>query len=431
MATEVIMPRMTQTMDDGRVLEWLKSEGDTVSKGDPIAVIETDKAAVEIEAPASGRLGKVVVTAGQAAKVGASIAWIIAEGESVDGIHSSPALGGEVAESQQPDDPEPAALRPGQAKDARSSGPVSPVARRLARELGVNLSRVKGTGPGGRVTRDDVLRASNEQSPVHPPAPPKAEPVVSSPVAEQPPVGSLAAMGTSAEAATIRERSQDGMRRAIAERMALSARRAARVTLFVEVDVTEAETIRRRLVPDFEKEHGFKLSMTHLVARATSKALRSHPNVNGWVADDGTVQLSGDVNLGVAVALEGGLIVPVLRGADKMSIAAIGSRLAELVQRARQRRLSEGEFSGGTFTVTNLGMYGVDGFTPIINPPEIAILAVGRVAERPVVRDGALAIGRTAFLCLSFDHRAVDGADGAAFLQTVKSLLEKPELLLL
>ena len=383
MPLAITMPRLTQTMDEGRIIGWLKSEGDVVEKGESLVLIETDKAAVEVEAPASGVLSKIIVPEGDAVPVGQTIA-VIAEAADA---YSPPAAPAEVK--------------------------ISPRARRLAQEKGMDIMLLTGTGPVGRIVEEDVLRVIGAGERPSPPAPPPAPP---GPVAPAPTQG-----GKVVPLA--------GMRKAIAEQMALSSRTVARVTITMEVDMTDAVELRGQLQPELEKV-GVRLTHNDLIVKAVATALKEHPMLNSrWT--EGGIELVPEVNVGVAVAMEEGLVVPVVHGADEKSLVEIARATTQLADKARQRRLSQDEFTGGTFTVTNLGMYDVEAFTPIVNPPEAAILGVGRIAERPSVLQGQIVVRSLMVLSLSFDHRIVDGALAARFLRRVKALLEAPAVLLL
>lgn len=419
---DLTLPRLTQTMESARVMEWLRAEGELVQKAEALLVVETDKAAVEIEAPVSGLLGQVISRVGDVVAVG-GLLCVIQEVSADGGDHAL----------------------------------VSPLARKLAQQYGVDLALLQGTGPGGRIVREDVQRAlevsevprGSQTSPspapqagLESPAYPKPSSLDSRPFPEptsQRDAGSQTLDSRSFPGPVVGQEGPEreleslaapvsDMRRAIAHQMALSAHTTARVTLFMEVDMTAAMALREELAPQFLAQHQARLSPTHLIIVATARALKKHHIMNARWSDD-TVQVMPEINIGIAVALEEGLVVPVLRRADDLSLLQVGQAEARLTDRARARTLSVEEFTGGTFTITNLGMFGVDCFTPIINSPEAAILGIGRIAERPAVREGRIVPRSLMNLCLSFDHRVVDGAPAAAFLASVRDLLEGPQLL--
>jgi pyruvate dehydrogenase E2 component (dihydrolipoamide acetyltransferase) len=450
MPTEMRMPKLTQTMDEGKILDWLKNEGDAVEKGEPIVMVETDKANVELESPASGTLARIVVQAGDMVEVGLPIAYVAAPGEvaapappAPDAalVAPPPALAVEPAAIVAL--PSPVLEAPVPAAGDADRAFASPRARRVARELGVDIAQVKGTGPGGRVIEDDVIAAAEaaKVAPVVtliPPAVPAETlvveaapaptletvpaPVVAEPIAtEAPDAGGVTLVPVS------------GMRKAIAERMSLSAHSTAAVTLTIEVDMTDAAALRQQVIDALEAS-GLRPSFTDLIVKAVATALAEFPHINSRWTDAGIEQVA-DINVGVAVALgergEEGLVVPVIHKANQLSISSICQRTGNIAERARQRRLSQDEFVGGTFTITNVGTYDIDVFTPIINPPEAAILGVGRIAPRPAVRDGAVVVRSLMTLSLTIDHRVIDGAAGAMFLRRVRDLLQSPMRLLL
>ena len=382
MATEIKMPKLGMAMRQGVVTKWLKEDGATVREGEPILEIESEKITYQIEAPASGVLHRVAQEE-ETLPVGAVLGYIAAPGEA-------------VPKPEKPSAPEaaaPAAEAASQAPVARSPDKgfvrASPVARRLAREHGIDLRQVKGTGPGGRIVEKDVRAFLEAQKAA--PAPARAVPFT-------------------------------GMRRTIARRMTESLQTMAQVTLFTEVDVTELVRLRERLRREFE------LTYTDLIIKAVAHALEKHPRLNASLAGD-EIRQHEEIHIGMAVALEEGLIVPVIRNANQKSLREIAQETKDLAQRAREGRLSVDEVTGSTFSVTNLGGYGIDGFTPIINPPEAAILGVGRIVEKPAAYQGQVALRQMMVLSLTFDHRIVDGAPAAAFLRTVAEMLEMPFLI--
>jgi pyruvate dehydrogenase E2 component (dihydrolipoamide acetyltransferase) len=395
MATLVHLKKMTWTMEEGLIAKWLKHEGDEVSEGEGLCEVETEKTTDEIQAPASGTLLKVFHKEGTAVPVNAVIAVIGSPGEDVSSI---PALGALAA----PAGPQPTlAEKPELAHPTpvpESPEPslerirISPSARRLARERGVDIRKIKGSGPGGRIVSKDVLGV-----PGRPEAGVTAEEYKSAPLA--------------------------GHRKVIAERLSLSARTAVHVPITMEIDMTEAA----KLKGETEKT-GLQISYNDFIIKATATALKESPAVNTMLLGQ-ELRTMNEVNVGFAVVSGDDLLVPVIRNADRLSLADISKSTKTLAQRARSGSLATREMSGGTFTVSNLGMYDVDLFAPVINPPETAILGVGRIVPKPVVTGENVTIRQMMTLTLVFDHRVIDGVLAAKFLQRVKQLLEAPEKL--
>jgi pyruvate dehydrogenase E2 component (dihydrolipoyllysine-residue acetyltransferase) len=386
--TEILMPRLSDTMETGVVMTWLKHPGDRVEPGDVLAEIETDKAVMEFEAYQAGTLSRIVVAEGEEAPIGAPIA--VLDDGTPSNATSSPAPPSPVVTYD--------ADRP----------PASPLARLDAREHGIDLGTVEGTGPGGRIIRADVLAA------IHTASRPIAEPPARPPVAEPPGAADPVRMGQ--------------LRRTIGRRMTESFRDTPHFSLTAVVDVEEAVAYRADLNARLTEHGRDPISLNDLVVRAAALALRAHPAVNASAAPDAVLRHQG-VHVGIAVATEQGLLVPVVRDADTKTVSRIAQESRDLARRARERTLEPAELTGSTFTVSNLGMYGVEQFTAIINPPEAAILAVGAAKPEPaVLPDGTIA-ARTRMRCtLSADHRVLDGAEGAEFLRTLTGLLEAPVL---
>ena len=460
------MPKLGQTMEEGTIVEWFKQEGDEVKRGDVLFTVETDKATLESESPARGFLRKILVPAGAKVPVLTPVAIITRTADEevpelrVAGSEPVPLAGHRAEVASQPETAQLAAaglaggrifasprarMRAGElGVDLRllaGSGPsgriverdvlayaerqprATPVARKMAAEWGIDLVALAGSGPGGKITQEDVERAYRER--IAPPVPAAAptKPTVGVglmrpvPVAAHPP----------AEVAATEPLS--GLRGVIAERMAFSAQTTARVTLVTEADATAFVDARTRLKETVGEEWGFVPGYNDLLGLMVARALREFPYMNARLNGD-TIERLAHVNLGMAVDTERGLLVPVLRDADGMGLRAFGTTFRELVARARERKSLPDDLSGGTFTLTNLGMYGVDAFTPIINPPEAAILGVGRIQPKPVVREGQVVVRQMVTLSLSFDHRLVDGAPAARFLQRIVQYVENPYLLL-
>jgi pyruvate dehydrogenase E2 component (dihydrolipoamide acetyltransferase) len=434
MATEVIMPKVDMVMETGTFVEWLKKEGDRVEKGDPLFIVLTDKANIEVEAPAGGTLAGLKAQPDDIIPVTQIIGYILGPGEALPtpaGATVPPAGAPPAPAAAQP---APAAAEEKSSKTNTGNGKVraTPAARRVAAELGIDLALVPGRGARGRVHTADV-QAYAEQQPLQ--------------AAEQPPV---AGVQPAAAASTLRPEAAAlqiplpvarqkqivplaGPRKIIAERMAYSAFTAPHITLSLRVDMGEATRLRARVQGPIEKKTGQRLSFTAIVARAVAAVLPQHPFLNASLQADSII-LWEDVHLGIATSLENGpggtLIVPVIREAQAKSLEQIVSTLADLVERARAKRLAPAEISGSTFTISNLGMFGIESFTAIINPPESAILAVGKIVDTPVSTESGAELRPMMNLTLSADHRVVDGATAAHFLAELKTTLENPYLLI-
>ena len=379
MATEILMPQWGMEMQDGTIVKWLKQEGDTVQEGEPLVEVETAKLETEMESTTSGVVARILVSEGSTVPIRTVLAIIAAPGEEVSRTSGPPPTAPSHAES--PTAPAPAATSP------QPGIQVVPAARRLAQQHGIDLSQVRGTGPRGRILIEDVEKAVEASS---------------KPSVEVVPI--------------------TGMRKAIATRMLESVLSMAQVTLTTEADVTDAMKIREGLARQ-STEGG--LSPLVLIIKATGRALKEHPRMNA-IQREGAVELVGEINIGIAVSLDEGLIVPTIRRTDEKSLAEIARESRDLSNKAREGKASYDEVTGGTFTITNLGAYDIDAFTPIINPPQVGILGVGRAVEKPVIHQGEIARRSMMFLSLTFDHRVIDGAPAAEFLRTVKAHLEDP-----
>jgi pyruvate dehydrogenase E2 component (dihydrolipoamide acetyltransferase) len=391
--TDVIMPALGMAQETGKLLQWLRSEGESIAKGEPLMEIETDKVTVEIEAPASGVLGAVRAGPGDDIPVGEVIAVILAEGEAAPA--ASTIESGSITDSgRSVDGAEAAVPAPPATTAPRARGRAalaSPKARRIAAELGIDLSTVHGSGPGGAVVAADVESLADAAAPR--PAVEEAEPVPAA-------VGSLW--------------------RTMAERMVASWTSVPHFYLVREVDASRLQSWRTAVAESTEG-----VTYTDLLVRLAAAALREHPRVNvSWL--DGSLRVHDEVSIGVAVAVDDGLVVPVIHAVEGLSLAEIAARRADLVDRARAARLRLEDVQGGTFTISNLGMFGIDAFSAIVPPPQAAILAVGRIADRVVPVGGQPAVRPMLVLTLSCDHRAVDGARAAAFLDRLARLVEEP-----
>ena len=426
MAITFGMPSLGHTMEKGKIIEWLKHEGDPIAKGEPLVVIETDKVITEVESPADGVVLRIVVSSEEERPIGALLAVLGAQGEQVSEVELQQMLGPVAVHA--PATPAPVAtpapmVAPRADAAARDGGErlkISPIARKLADELGLDASTMQGTGPGGRITKDDVLRVAEAAKT----AAPAAVPVTTAPAAPAPAPAAMApARGRLGVSRTIPLR---GMRGRVAERMFQSWNTIPRVTEVMQVDMSATVAFREAMLGQWEQQYGLRISLNDMITKAVAMALRQQPRLNATLVDQ-EVRLHDSVNVGVAVNLDEGLIVPVIFNADQKDLGQIAREGRDLAEKARAGRLQLDEISDGTFTITNLGTTGIELFTPIINPPQVAILGVGMVQRRPIVVGDALAIRPSVYLSLVFDHRAVDGVPAANFLQEVKRLLEKPQ----
>lgn len=447
-ATTVVMPKMGYDMTQGRIVHWLKHEGDRVQKGEAIAEIETEKVNIQIEAFASGILQKILMQEDETVPVGQPIAQIGEPGEEpteatpAEILPTQEAGGGEGGEAP----PEPVSAAGPRMEEAAPAPTTeeerikaSPIARRLAQEQGIELSQVEGSGPGGRITKEDVerflteaVRRQKAPEKAAPPTPPAAERPAPPPERPAPAVVAPAAPAEAAvtppEGVPIKAEELSRMGQAIARHMADSKRSIPHFYTTVEIDMDRVVALREELNQALPEEE--RISFNDFVMKATAMALTKFPRLNGYYSE-GKRYLYQQINLGMAVAVEDGLIAPVIQGCDGKSIFEIARESRELVGRTRKGTLRQEDYSGGTFTVTNMGMLGVEEFGAIINPPQAAILAVGTVAPRPVVRDGLLAVAHTMRATLSADHRLVNGADAARYLGELRQWLESPARLLL
>ena len=413
MPIAIEMPKMTDTMEEGVLIEWSVEEGDKIAAGDVIAQVETDKATMDVEAYDDGVLLKKVAKAGEALPIGGLIAILGDAGEDVSQMiaeHGSndaaPAPSAEAAVETLPAD-----KKNKTATAAASNGrtKASPLAKRMATDHGLPLANLVGSGPGGRVIKRDV----------------EAE-IARTPASVSVPAHTLAA-DRSVESVRISQ-----MRKAIARRLAESKYTSPHFYLTSDVDVAALVTQRAMLNDYLAKSGGPKVSFNDFVTKACASALVQHPDVNvTYAPEDGVILKYNYVDIGIAVAIEDGLVTPVIRDAQQKSVATIAQEIQALAARARDKKLTPEEMEGSTFTTSNLGMFGVDSFTAIINPPNSCILAIGGIRDTPVVENGSIVAGKRMKLTLSCDHRVVDGAVGAQFIATVKDLLESPLSLLL
>ena len=416
MATKVVMEALSPTMEEGRLVKWTKKEGDKVAKGDVLAEVETDKAVMEIVARGDGVMRKIIAAEGETRPVGDLLAIVGAADENIDALAAG---GGAPAAAPIPASPPKAAAAPPApaAPPSRPSAPPteqaphaaepgarlrsSPLARRLASERGVALDQLQGSGPGGRIIKRDIEAAGvQSQSP-------SAERLAPRP-------------GVAFEDVPLSQ-----LRKTIARRLAESIGPIPTFYLTAEYDLSRVAELRAAMA---ESGDEFKVSFNDIILKATATALSQHPDVNAhWLGDK--IRRFNRVHLGMAVAIPDGLITPVIFDADQKRLRDIAKESRELAVRARDRKLKPEEYTGSTFSVSNLGMFGIDQFTAIINPPETAILAIGAVADAPAVVDGVVTVSKRLRVTMSCDHRAIDGATGARFLQTLRRLLENPLML--
>lgn len=414
--TVVTMPRLSDTMEEGTVATWLKKVGDEVEEGDILAEIETDKATMEFESFQSGTLLHIGLGEGESAKVDSLLAIIGPAGTDVSGIAKNYSAEGEAKKESQPEAKKETPKAETKKEEVKKEAPkttsststsdsgrifVSPLAKKMAEEKGINLSQVKGSGENGRIVKRDIENFT--------------------PVAQSASVGKFVPTGQE----DFDEIPNSNMRKAIAKNLAKSKFTAPHYYLNVEFDMENAIAFRQQYnsIPDT------KISYNDMIVKACALALKQHPQVNSQWFDD-RMRLNNHVHIGVAVAVPDGLMVPVVKFANEQSLPQIGAAVREFAGKARNKKLSLEEMEGSTFTVSNLGMFGIDSFTSIINQPNSAILSVGNIVEKPVVKNGQIVVGNTMKLCLACDHRTVDGATGAQFLQTLKGYIENPVTML-
>ena len=439
MPIQILMPALSPTMTEGTVAKWLKKEGDKVASGDVIAEIETDKATMEVEAVDEGVLGKIVVPEGTAnVKVNDVIALLLGEGEDkaalAGGAGAAPkappaAAAPAPAAAKAAPPPTPAAAPAAAARSGNGAGPAghgdrvfaSPLARRMAANAGLELASLHGSGPHGRIVKADIEAALRGGAPAPSPAATRPQPAAAPPAAARAPAPIQAPAPGAGPAFDLVPTTT--MRKVIARRLS-EAQQIPHFFLTVDCHVDPLLKVRADLNARGEKD-GFKLSVNDFVIKAAALALRRMPTVNASWTDDGIMQYRS-VDVSVAVALPAGLITPIVHNADNKGLATISNEMKDLAARARDGKLKPEEFQGGTFSISNLGMYGMREFTAILNPPQSCILAVGAGEPRPVVKDGALAIQTMMSLTLTCDHRVVDGALGAEFLGMLKKLIEDP-----
>jgi len=415
MASKVIMPKLSPTMEEGQIARWLKKEGDKVSMGEPLAEIDTDKATMEMQALANGVLRKILINEGESAPLGQLIAVIGEPNEDIASVLAEAPAPAPAKKEPEPKKPEPAkaeepppppspppptpraATDNGQQGRIADSGRmiVSPLAARMAADSGLDLRSIQGSGPGGRIVKRDIEQALTQ---------PKAAPAVT---------------GT---ASGYRDEPATQIRQTIAKRLVTSIGPVPHFFLTIDIDMDRAAEMResvKALDPDL------KISVNDIIIKCAAAALIQHPQVNASFQEK-FIRYYEHADIGVAVAIEDGLITPVIRGADQKSLSQIATEVRELAERARSKKLKPEEYTGATFSISNLGMFGIDEFTAVINPPEGAILAIGAMTPKPAVRDNQVVVKQMMRVTMSCDHRVIDGATGAKFLQTFKKIMENP-----
>ncbi|MDN7244105.1 dihydrolipoamide acetyltransferase family protein [Planococcus shenhongbingii] len=457
MAKEIFMPKLSSTMEVGTMIQWFKNEGDSVEVGEPLFEIMTDKINIEVESYEEGILLKKYFEEDDEVPINHVVGYIGEAGERVP--DDPPGESGAAAEEEDLSDsrqPEVSDLKeqgisetsvPNETSGAGENSPLeekpraTPAARRVAREENIVLAEVPGSGPNGRIQQGDVMAFASSHTA------PKATPLAKK-VAEAEGVELQGIKGTGSQGKIYRADVEgakqpapisagaggkrvkmEGIRKVVAQRMHQSKTTAPHVTLTTEVDMTEAIGMRKQLLGSIEQQTGFRVSYTEIILKAAASSLKLHPNIN--VSLEGNeIVFHEEINLGLAVAVDNGLMVPVVKNVDQKGLSELTAECKRLGKAARDSKLKPDEMSGGTFTISNLGMYAIDAFTPVINQPESAILGVGRINEKPVGVNGAIELRPMMVLSLSFDHRVIDGAPAAAFLTELKEVLEHPYKLL-
>lgn len=448
MAIRIEMPRLSDTMEEGTLLKFKVKEGDAVKAGDVLADVETDKATMEVQAFDEGTVAKLVVKEGDTVPVGSAMIILAADGESVEDAiadsngngkakaASADAKAGKSSQASSEKDGKSESDGSGEGSSSSAASDagrirISPVARKMAEDLGVDISKLKGTGPDGRIIKRDVLQASEggsstKDSPKSDAAPPSGSSGSVTPMTAQKATGTAPRLEAG-------RKSLNNMRKVIAKRLVEAKTTIPHFQVTMDVDADRLLELRQTINQQLESQK-IRLTVNDFIIRACASAIEQNPIINSsWDGD--AIVTHGTINIGIAVAISeekgGGLVVPVLKGVESMSVRKIHEQTRALSDKAKGSGLSIDEMAGSTFTVSNLGMFGVSQFNAIINPPNVAILAIGAAMQKPVVRDGQLAVGHQMTLTLSCDHRVVDGATGAAFLATLKSMLEHPAVMLI
>ncbi|UWR74679.1 pyruvate dehydrogenase complex dihydrolipoamide acetyltransferase [Phaeobacter inhibens] len=440
MPTEILMPALSPTMEEGTLAKWLVKEGDTVASGDLLAEIETDKATMEFEAVDEGVIGKILIPEGsEGVKVNSPIAVLLEDGESADDIGTTPSAPAAAADEAAPAASEEAAPAPAQAATAATPAPAapqsadgnrifaSPLARRIAADKGLDLAQLNGSGPRGRIVKADVENARPQVA---------AAPAAAAPATAAAPAAAAAPTGPSAdqvarmyEGRTYEEVKLDGMRKTIAARLTEAKQTVPHFYLRRDIQLDALLKFRGELNKQLEAR-GVKLSVNDFIIKACALALQAVPDANAVWAGDRVLKMEAS-DVAVAVAIEGGLFTPVLQNSDTKSLSTLSTEMKDLAKRARDRKLAPHEYQGGSFAISNLGMFGIDNFDAIVNPPHAGILAVGAGVKKPVVgADGELAVATVMSVTMSVDHRVIDGALGAELLNAIKDNLENPMMML-
>ncbi len=431
------MPQMGESIVEGTLTRWLKKIGDTVERDEPLFEISTDKVDTEIPSPIAGVLSEVLVEEGKTVGINTVVARVQEAGGAAAAPPAAqqPTAETKTAEAPPATQAPQAAATPAatQAAPAEPAGPLSPLVRKMARESNIDLSKVSGTGAGGRVTKQDLeaylaqgapkAAASAPVAVTAAPSAPAPAPAAAQPVPSVPPANTSFVPPAASSGPKTRTEPLSNMRLKIAEHMLASKRISPHVTTVHRVDMTRVAKMRARHKDDFASRYGMSLTFLPFVTRATVEALRTYPLLNASI-DGANILFHNEINVGIAVALENGLIVPVIRNADEKNVLGLQRSIVDLAARARSRQLKPDEIQGGTFSITNFGSFGSVFATPIINQPQVAILGVGTVEKVPVVIDDAIAIRSQAYLALTFDHRLVDGALADQFTAKVKQVLE-------
>ena len=427
MPTEILMPALSPTMEEGTLAKWHVKEGDTVSSGDILAEIETDKATMEFEAVDEGVIGKIVIAEGtEGVKVNAVIAVLLEDGESASDIGATTAAPAAAAAPKEKAAPAPAAASPAPAAPVAKDGNrifATPLARRIAADKGLDLSAIAGSGPHGRIVKADVENATAAPKAA---AAPASAPAATASMAAGPSTDAVIKMYADRP---FEEVKLDGMRKTIAARLTEAKQSVPHFYLRRDINLDALMKFRAQLNKQLE-DRGVKLSVNDFIIKACALALQQVPEANAVWAGDRTLKFTKS-DVAVAVAIEGGLFTPVLRDSEMKSLSALSSEMKDLATRARDRKLAPHEYQGGSFAISNLGMFGIDNFDAIINPPHSAILAVGAGVKKPIVgADGELTVGTVMSTTLSVDHRVIDGALGANLLNAINDNLENPMTML-
>lgn len=412
MAVEVVMPKLGMAMKEGTVSIWNKEVGDTVGKGEPIASVNSEKIEIDVESPSEGTVLKITVPEGEGVPPGTVICYIGTPGEEIDVITDKKEIQKPIEENGAVSNLQSESIITSKTIPGRVK--ISPVAKKIAEAARLDIEKITGTGPGGRITKEDVQDAIKTARELENPYIPVEDNLVT-------------------QAKPLSESKQvpvSGIRKVIAERMHHSLQSSAQLTMNMKVDVTDLITLQKQTAETVQSRYQNKLTLTDFIARAVVLSLHEHEQMNSAYVD-GKIHLSNSVHLGLAVALQRGLVVPVIRKADRCSLVELSKNIKDLAGRAKQGQLSSEEMQGSTFTISNLGPYGIEHFTPILNSPETGILGVGSVNDMPVYKGENLERRSILPLSLTFDHRVLDGAPAAAFLQTVKQYLEEPITMLI